>query len=233
MGTLINAAAIIAGSFIGLLAKKVISQKLADTLSKYLGIVVIVLGIGWTLTKLIVIKDGKLTTSGELLLILSVVIGGFIGELLKIDDHLNNFGKKIESKLKVKNFSYGFLSASILFGIGAMTLLGPLEEAIAGSINILAVKSVLDFTSSIILGATLGYGVIFSAIPILIIQGTFYLLGPYLNIPTVLLDDILLVGYLIIVTIGLNLSNISKIKTANLLPSLLIPIVYYFFSLLF
>jgi uncharacterized membrane protein YqgA involved in biofilm formation len=233
MGTLINCAAIIVGGFIGLIAKKIISQKLADTLNKYLGIVILVLALAWTLTKLIVIKDNLLTTSGELLLIVSIVLGGFIGELFKIDERLESFGKIIENKFKVKDFSYGLLSATLLFGIGAMTILGPLEEAITGNLNILIIKSVLDFTSAIILGATLGYGVIFSAIPILIVQGTLFLIGPYVNIPVDLLNNILLVGYLLIFTIGLNMSNISKIKTANLLPSLLVPIIYYYLLLFF
>ncbi len=227
MGVFINVVAIIIGGLLGILFKRFINEDISKRILKYLGVVVIVLALSWAISKTIIIKDGNLTTNGELLLIVSIVLGAIIGEIFKIDDRLNNLSSKLENKYKIMGFMSGFLAATLLFGVGAMTVVGPIEEALLGNNNILLVKSGLDFISSIILGSTLGYGVIFSSIPIFIVEITFYLLAPYLSISTEMLNDILLVGYVIIFTIGINLSGLGKIKTGNLLPSMLIPIIYH------
>lgn len=227
MGVVINFASIIIGGIIGILFKKVIKEDISKSILKYLGIIVVILGLGWTLSKLIVIKDGTLSTKGELILLVSIVIGAIIGETLKIDYRLNNLSVKLEEKFKVKGFITGLLTSTLLFGVGAMTVIGPLEASLNGNDSILLIKSGLDFVGAIILASTLGYGVLFSSIPILIIEFGFYLLAPIIQIPPAMLNDFLLVGYAIIVMLGLSLSEILKVRTPNLLPSLLVPIIYH------
>lgn len=189
MGVVINFASIIIGGIIGILFKKVIKEDISKSILKYLGIIVVILGLGWTLSKLIVIKDGALSTKGELILLVSIVIGAIIGETLKIDYRLNNLSVKLEEKFKVKGFITGLLTSTLLFGVGAMTVIGPLEASLNGNDSILLIKSGLDFVGAIILASTLGYGVLFSSIPILIIEFGFYLLAPIIQIPPAMLNN--------------------------------------------
>ena len=193
MGVVINFASIIIGGIIGILFKKVIKEDISKSILKYLGIIVVILGLGWTLSKLIVIKDGTLSTKGELILLVSIVIGAIIGETLKIDYRLNNLSVKLEEKFKVKGFITGLLTSTLLFGVGAMTVIGPLEASLNGNDSILLIKSGLDFVGAIILASTLGY-VLFHQL-ILIIEFGFYLLAPLFKYPAMLNDFVSRICY--------------------------------------
>ncbi len=229
-GTFINVAAIIVGSLIGLCIKKGINKNLEKSINLSLGLAIIIIGINGIIANMFSVQDGKLASSGELVLVVFLVVGTIIGEWLRIDHHVNNFGYKLETKFKLSGFSQGFVSASVLFCIGAMAIVGSLNDGILGDSTVLIIKSSLDFVASIVLASSLGIGVLFSFIPILIYQGGISLLANSLQ--GILQGDVLIqvcaVGYAIILAIGLNFVFDKKFKTANLLPCLFMPLVYKF-----
>lgn len=228
MGTLVNAGAIIVGGAIGLLFKKTIKEDLSDALIKVIALCVVVLGIFGMLSYMATIVGVGLETDGMLLLIISMALGLIIGHILKIDDRLNNLGAKIENKIKIEGFSKGFIFATMLYCVGAMAIIGSLNDGLLGDPSTLYIKAMLDGISSILLTATLGAGVIFSAIPLLIYQGAITLgakwVSPYIS--QMMLSNLCMVGFMIVMIIGTNMAGMTKIKTANLIPALLIPIVY-------
>jgi len=228
-GTIVNVVAIVAGSLLGLLLKRGMPKRIEETLMKIMGVSVLIIGLNGIISSMFVIDaDGGLSSSGELLMLCSLVIGAVIGELLNIDDHLNRFGSYIEAKTKADGFSRGFISASIIYCVGAMAIIGSLNDGLTGDSSVLFIKSALDGVNSIIFGASLGIGVAFSAIPVLIYQGGISLLAGVLAplISDVLLNNICAVGYVIVACIGMNISGICKIRVANLLPALVVPVIY-------
>ena len=230
LGTLVNAAAVVVGGLLGLLCQRGMKESLAESLHKARGIAVREVGINGVIAAMFTVGDGKLSSTGELLLIISLVLGALAGELLKIDDRLNNFGARVEKKVGTTGFAASFVSGTLLFCVGAMTIVGSLNEGLRGDASVLLIKSMLDFISAIVFGATLGAGVCFAAIPVLLYQGGLTLLAglvaPYLQ-QGALLSQICMVGYAMVLCIGFNfLFADAKIKTANLLPALLVPVLW-------
>ena len=227
-GTLVNSIAVIVGGLIGLLFKKGVNKNIADNINKALGVAVLIIGANGVIANMFTVKEGALTSSGELLLVISLVLGTFLGELLKLDDRLNGLSSKIERRFKLSGFAAGFVNATILFCVGAMAIIGALNDGLTGDSTVLFVKSTLDFTAAIIFGATLGVGVVFSFIPVLIYQGGISLLAGALGQVLVgdLLTEVCMVGYAIIICIGVNFLATTRIKTANMLPAILIPVIY-------
>lgn len=231
MGTLINVALVLAGGAIGLIFKKAISKEIEYSIHKATGVAVLVIGIcGILSTMLSSDSSGKISSSGELILVVSLALGTFIGEILKLDDRLNKGCKKIEDKFKMSNFAQGFITATMIYCIGAMAIVGAINDGLLGDSSTLITKGIIDGITSIVLSASLGYGVLFSAIPILIYQGGITLLAGALENVLVgdLLNNICMVGYALVMCIGINfLYNSDKqIKTVNMLPSLLVPVGY-------
>ncbi len=236
IGTIINCAAIIIGGVIGLLIKKGINKNYENGINHALGIGVLVIGFNGIISSMFKTGvDGTISSNGELLLIISLVIGTLIGEISHLDDRINGFSKIIEKKLHMSGFSRGFVNATILFCVGAMAVIGALNDGLSGDSSVLIVKSTLDFTSSIILAASLGAGVIFSFIPILFYQGGISILAGFLNniLKGDLLTQISMVGYAIIICIGLNFVFAIKIKTINILPAIIIPALYAGIKIIF
>ncbi|WP_312642995.1 DUF554 domain-containing protein [Hydrogenoanaerobacterium sp.] len=229
IGTIVNTAAIALGGLIGLLIKRGVPKHVEEAVMSSLGIGILIVALNGVIGSMFTAQPtGKLSDSGGLLLIISLAVGTLIGELLRIDDRLNHVGRMIETKLKIDGFAKGFISASLIFCVGAMSIIGPLNDGLRGDASVLFIKSALDGTTALILASTLGVGVLFSAIPVLVYQGTIALLAGVLT--KVVSDDLMsmicMVGYAIVLCIGLNFIDSSKIKTANLLPALLVPIVY-------
>ena len=172
---------------------------------------------------------GAITSGGGMLLVLSLVIGGVVGEGLQIEDRVTGLGKSIEHRLGREGFAKGFVSGSLLFGVGAMAILGAIQDGLSGDTATLFTKATLDGIFSIVMAAALGYGVIFSAVPVLLYQGAITLaaslLRPYLD-GTPLLGQICMVGYCVVLLIGTNMMGVTKVKTANFLPAVLGPVVY-------
>ncbi len=231
MGTLINAALIILGGIIGLVFKKAVSKQMEYSIHKATGVAVLIIGICGVLSAMLKTKaDGTISSSGELILVVSLALGTFIGELLKLETRLNKGCKWIESKFKMSNFSAGFITATMIYCIGAMAIVGAINDGLLGDSSTLITKGIIDGITSVVLAASLGYGVLFSAIPILIYQGGMTLLAGLLEnvLAGELLSNICMVGYALVMCIGINfLYNSDKqIKTVNMLPSLLIPVGY-------
>lgn len=227
-GVFVNVATVLVGSLIGLLLKKGISKKYSDAVMIGLGLCTVCIGI-----------TGMLKGENTLVAIISMVLGAIVGTLIDFDGKINRLGDLLSSKLKKDgektNVAQGFVTASLLFCIGAMTIVGSLEAGLKGDCTTLYTKSVLDFFSSMMLSASLGIGVIFAAAFVLVFQGGLVLasglLAPILSDAAV--AEITCVGSLMIFGLGLNLIGISKIKVANFFPALVFaPLVCYGFEFL-
>lgn len=233
-GTLVNAVAVIVGGLIGLLLKKGIKESYTESINKALGLAILIIGLNGVISNMFTVENGKLKSSGELMLVIFLVIGTFAGELLKLDDRFTRFCKGIENKFKSDGFAAGFINSTVLFCVGAMSIVGSINDGLTGDSSVLFVKSALDFVNAIIFAATLGYGVIFTFIPILLYQGGISLLAGVLSgvLQGELLEQICMVGYAIIMAIGLNFLLQKKFKTLNMVPALLLPVVYHYILVL-
>ena len=219
-GTIVTVITVIIGSCLGLLLKKGLSERLTNALMVAVGLAVAYIGI-----------DGSLSGENMLVAVLSLVIGAVIGEWLDIDRRLNRIGELLQRKLAKKSdgestIAQAFVSASLLFCVGAMTIVGSLQSGIANDHNTLFVKAILDGISSIVFAATLGAGTLLAVAPVFVYQGSIALLAqfvaPYLT--DAVIAEMTCVGSLLILALALNLLNITKIKVANLLPAILVPI---------
>ena len=176
-GTLVNAAAIAAGGCVGLLLKKGVKGSHQDSINKALGVAVLVLGLNGVISSMFTVNaDGTLASSGELLLIISLVLGTLAGEALRIDDRLNGLSGLVERRLHLSGFAQSFVNGALIYCVGAMAIIGALNDGLRGDASVLYIKSLLDGISSVVLGATLGPGVIFAALPVLVYQGAISLL---------------------------------------------------------
>ncbi|WP_088104599.1 DUF554 domain-containing protein [Halalkalibacter urbisdiaboli] len=218
-GTVVNGLAIIIAVFLGLLVPT-ISEKMKTTILQAIGLAVVVLGIGM-----------GLKSEQFLIVIGSLVIGGIVGEQLDLEGKLNYIGTWIEKKLGSKqegSVAKAFVTTTLIYVVGAMAILGALDSGIRGDHSILYTKAMLDGFSAIIFTSTLGYGVIFSAIPVILYQGGIALLATQINelIPQALMDAFIVemtaTGGVMIIAIGLNILGILKIRVANLLPSIIV-----------
>lgn len=219
-GTLINVLAVIAGSLIGLSFRNILKDKYKQIVFQSLGLITIVLGISMAIDM-----------RNPLIVIFSILIGGILGEFIRLEDKFDSIAVTIKTKLKLEDskFTEGLISAFLLFCVGSMTILGAVNEGTSGDNSLLITKSVLDFFSSIALASTFGVGVLFSAIPMLIFQGGLTILASYLGsfFSTELISYLSAVGGLLITAIGINLLELKRIKTANLLPALLVVVVIF------
>ncbi len=233
-GTLVNAVAVIIGGLIGLLVKKGIKESYAESINKALGLSILIIGLNGVISSMFTVENGKIKSTGELMLVIFLVLGTFIGELLRLDDRFTRFCNNIEKKFGSGGFATGFINSTVLFCVGAMSIVGSINDGLKGDSSILLIKSALDFVNSIILAATLGYGVIFTFIPILLYQGGISLLAGALSgiLQGELLEQICMVGYAIIMAIGLNFLLQKKFKTLNMVPALLLPIAYHYILVL-
>ena len=229
-GTIVNVIAIIVGGLIGLLLKRGIPAHINAAIIKAQGIAILIIGLNGVLTAMLALgSDGKLSSNGALLLLISLVVGCLLGELLKIEDRLNRLSGLMERKLKADDLSKGFVPATLVFVIGAMSIVGAINDGMTGDSTILFTKSVLDFITAIVLTGTLGIGVMLAAVPVFLIQGAIAMLArfiaPYVTDEPIRLFS--MVGYALVMAIGFNFLVDTKIRVANLLPALIIPIVYY------
>lgn len=232
IGTIVNTLAVILGSAIGMVAKKGLSQSLQDSIMKVLGIAVIFIGISSTMQEMLTVgEDGSLAAGGTMLMIVSLVIGTLIGELLKIETGLESIGDRMK-KLKFfqgsSQFTEGFVTSTLVICIGAMAIVGALKDGLEGDPTMLYSKSILDFLSTMIFASALGVGVLCSAIPLALYQGSITLLAGIVGtfLTDQMISDMSMVGSILIFCVGINLFAGKKIKVGNMLPSLIVPIVY-------
>ncbi len=221
LGTIVNTIAVIIGAGIGMLLKKGIPEKLSDTMMKGLGLCTLFLGI-----------SGSLDGQNSLILIISIVVGALIGEGIDLDARLNQLGKWLENRFKSKDGSKisvaeGFVSASLLFCVGAMTIVGSLQSGLQGNHEMLFNKSMLDFVAAIIFASTMGVGVMLSAAFVLVYQGAITLLAQWVApvLSDVVIAEMNCVGSVIIMGLALNMLGITKLKVMNYVPAIFIPIL--------
>lgn len=213
-GTLVNGLAIMAGSLIGIGLKTGFFKDKSDSIIGALGLMVFLIGV-----------QGVVNSQDLLVLIVSIAIGVLIGEVLQLDEAMNRFGLNMEKRFAKGSdgkFAQGFISSTLLFGVGAMAIVGSLQSGLHGNETILYTKSTLDFVTSIVFASTFGWGVFFSAIPILIYQGLLTLFSVLISswLSETLIVDLSSVGSLLIMALGLNMVGATRFKVANLLPSL-------------
>ena len=231
LGVIVNSVAVIIGTLLGLLMKKGISKKISDAVMIGVGLCVVFIAVGG----LILNNDAEAIS---LAAIVSIVLGAIIGTAIDIDKRLNHLGDKVAEKMKSKSsadssVADGFVNATLLFCVGAMAIMGSISAGLEGNNTTLYIKSILDFTSSIMFASTFGIGVIFSVIPLTIYQGGIALcagfIAPLLSASTT--DAITCTGSIILVGLSLNLIGIAKIKVANYLPAIFIsPFLFYLFD---
>lgn len=219
-GTLVNSLTIIAGTVIGMLLGRFIPERMSDAVSKGVALCVLYIGI-----------DGMLAGENTLVAIISTVIGAIIGELLRLDDRMHDLGDWVERRF-AKNgtkgsISEGFVSASLLFCVGAMAIMGSLDSGLLRDHSTLYAKSTLDGITSIVYGSTMGVGVALSAVPIFLYQGAIALgasfIEPFLT-PEVI-AEMKCVGSILITGLALNLLGLTKIKVVNYVPTIFLPIL--------
>ena len=231
LGTLVNTAAIIVGGVVGWVAKKGISERYKTTVMQGIGLSVLIVGLSGTMQGILRYVDAprfdRIYLTG---MILCLVIGGLIGEALNIEQRLDDVGEWFQKKFaKGENtFAEGFVTASLVYCVGAMAIVGSLEDGLTGNTQILFAKAILDGVSAVVFAATLGMGVTFSAVPVLLYQGAITLLAGVLKpwLTEDVISQMSLVGSVLITGIGINILEIKRIKVGNLLPAMFLPLAY-------
>lgn len=232
IGTIFNVIAVILGGTVGILLKQKIPKRLEETVVSAVGLSVCFIGISGVVSKMLYIQNGEINIRYTMLMIISLVVGAFFGELINIENKLEKFGDFCKSKIKFKNdnsnFTEGFVSASLLFCVGAMAIVGSLEDGLKGDYSTLVAKGIMDGTVSIFFASAFGAGVFLSVLPVLIYQGSITVLAkfiePYLS--DILINQLSLIGSVLIFAIGFNMISGKKIKIGNLLPAILVPVIY-------
>lgn len=227
LGTIVNTLAIFFGALLGSIIKKGFNEAFKEIIYHAISLSVIFVGISGTVAHL---ND---PSSHPILFIISLVIGGLLGQFLDIEGKLERLGNAIEKRMKKdsKNgsISQGFVTASLIFCVGTMAIIGSLESGLQGVHKTLYAKAVLDGVIAMVLSSTLGTGVALSAFSVFIYQGSITMLAQWIEpfMTQDMIREISIVGGILIFAIGLNLMEVKKIKVGNLLPSVFIPVIYY------
>ena len=231
LGTIINVAAIIVGGLLGLLGGKWLNERRQETIIRGMAVCVMFVGIAGVMENMLTFTDGKLGTQGTLMFIVSIALGGLIGEILNIDGAMVRFGEWLKHKTGNSGdnrFLDAFITATMTVCIGAMAIVGSVEDGIHGDYTILAAKALLDFVIILVMTASLGKGCIFSAIPVAIFQGCFTVLARIIQplLTEAALCNLSLVGSALIFCVGVNLIWKNTIRVANLLPSIVFAVIF-------
>lgn len=222
-GTIVNTCTVIIGSLLGLLLGNILPERLRDTVMKGLGLCTLFIGI-----------TGMFGGENALITIISIAVGAIIGELCDLDGHLTQFANWLESRVRKKNsqgktsIAEGFITASLVFCVGAMTIVGSLNSGLTGDHQMLYTKATLDFVSSLIFASSLGFGVLLAAGAVFLIQGSIAclasLVAPLLQYGATI-AEMVVVGSVLIVGLGLNILGITKLKIMNYVPAIFLPIL--------
>ena len=228
-GTILNTLAILAGGLLGGLFGKFLGENVQDGVIKACGVSTLFIGISGALEKMLSVESGVVVSSGSMLIIACLVIGGIAGELLGIENGFERFGSWLKIKsgnAKDKRFVDAFVTASLTVCIGAMAIVGSIADGLTGDYSILATKSILDLVIIMVMSCSLGKGAVFSAIPVAILQGSITALAGLLRpiMTEGALNNLSLVGNVLIFCVGVNLVWGKKVKVANLLPGILVAV---------
>lgn len=233
LGTIINTGAIVAGGLAGILFGRFLKENVQDTLSKCCGVSTLMIGIAGALEKMLSVENGAISSGGSMLLVLCLTLGGVIGELLNLEGAFECFGRWLKEKTgnaKDKGFVNAFVTASLTVCIGAMAIVGSIQDGLTGDYSILATKAVLDFIIIMVMSCSLGPGAAFSAIPVAILQGSVTALAGLVRpvMTETALNNLSLVGSVLIFCVGINLLWGKKIRVANLLPAIVLAVAAAF-----
>ena len=233
LGTIINCAGVIGGGILGMMIKKGLSERFQNILIQAVGLCVIFLGISGTLTQMLTVDGGVIVSGGTMMIIFSLALGALLGELLNIEKHTEEFGEWIKVKTgsgRDGSFVDGFVTTSLTICIGAMAVVGAIQDGITGDISMLCAKAVLDAIIVFVMASSMGKGCIFSVIPLGLFQGGITLLSrviePLLTPQAV--SNMSMVGSMLIFCVGVNLMFQKKIKVANMLPALVFAVACAF-----
>lgn len=233
IGTVINVALLILGGLCGLLFGKKLSERIKDTLLSVNAVAIMMLAIGGVMQNMLSLSGGKLSTGGTIMMIVSLTLGGLIGEIININALVDKFGEwlKIKSHSTDDNsFVSAFVSASCTVCIGAMAVIGSINDGVSGDCSVLIAKAILDAVIICVMTASQGKGCIFSAVPVAIFQGVITIIAVFAGgfMTDLALSYLSYVGNVLIFCVGLNLIRKKQIRVANLLPSLVIAVVWGF-----
>lgn len=233
LGTIINTGAIVAGGLAGILFGRFLKENVQDTLSKCCGVSTLMIGIAGALEKMLSVENGAISGGGSMLLVLCLTVGGVIGELLNLEGAFECFGWWLKEKTgnaKDKGFVNAFVTASLTVCIGAMAIVGSIQDGLTGDYSVLATKAVLDFIIIMVMSCSLGPGAAFSAIPVAILQGSVTALAGLVRpvMTEAALNNLSLVGSVLIFCVGINLLWGKKIRVANLLPAIVLAVAAAF-----
>ncbi len=226
LGTIVNCLTIIAGSIVGILFKNGIPEKYNKTIMQAIGLAVMLIGL-----------KNALGCDDLLIIIISLALGSLIGEWVGIESYLERLGKFLESKFSKpgSTFSTGFVSASLMYCVGSMAIVGALESGLTGNHDTLFAKATLDGIVAIILTSSFGIGVLFSAVPVLLYQGAITLLAGVVKplLVPVVISQMSATGGLLILALGMNMIREKKIRVGNMLPAIFLPFLYFLILRLF
>ena len=233
LGTIVNTAAIILGGFLGLLFGGLLQQRHQDSLCKTCGVCTLFIGISGALEGMLTVEGASVTGGGSLLIIGCLAIGAFLGELLNIEDAFEQFGAWLKVKTgnaRDQGFVNGFVTASLTVCIGAMAIVGAIQDGIQGDPSILYTKAVLDLIIITVMTCSMGKGCMFSAIPVCLWQGSITCFAKLIQplMTEAALGNLSLVGNVLIFCVGVNLLWDKRIRVANLLPAVLIAVIAAF-----
>lgn len=229
LGTLINGGSIIAGGIIGIFAGKLFKSDQQEALNKACGVSVLFIAIAGAMEGMLKIRDGGISSGKSMLVVLCLAIGTVIGELIGIEKGFEKFGGWLKKKTGNggdKSFVNAFVTASLTVSIGAMAIVGAIQDGLSGDFSTLAVKSVLDFIIIAVMTSSMGKGAVFSAIPVLVFEGSITLLARLVSpvMTDLAVSYLSLIGSVLIFCIGVNLVFGKTLRVANMLPAVILAI---------
>lgn len=230
LGTIINSGGIILGGAMGLLFGRFLKERFQESLTVACGISVLFIGIAGAMEGMLHIEGGTTGSGRTLPIVICLALGALVGEAIDIESRFERFGEWLKRKTgnaKDKNFVTGFVTASLTVCIGAMAIVGAIQDGISGDWSILATKAILDFVIIMVMTASLGKGCIFSAIPVFLLEGAVTLLAVFIKplMTDAALENLSLIGSVLIFCVGLNLVWGKKVRVANLLPSIIFAVI--------
>ena len=232
LGTIANTGAVIVGSAIGMIIKGGLKQKYQDILMQALGLATLFIGASGAMAGMLKIIENGIETQGSFLLIGSLVFGALVGEFIDIEDKLERLGEFLKTKVRVKGdstFVEGFVTSSLVICVGAMAIVGSLQDGLQGDPSTLFAKAILDFMIVMVFSSTLGIGVMFSALPLAIYQGSMTIFATFLTpfLTDIVISNLSFVGSVLIFAVGVNLTFGKRIKVGNMIPAMIIPFFFH------
>ena len=236
LGTVLNAAGIVLGGLLGMAFGRFLPKRVQETLNMACGVSVLFLGVAGAMEGMLSIKDGALATGGTMMIVGSLALGGLVGELIDLERLIEWFGEWLKVKTgnaREQRFVEGFVTASLTVCVGAMAIVGAIEDGMFGDWSILAAKAVLDLIIVLVMTCSLGKGCIFSAVPVALLQGAVTALARFIRpvMTDAALANLSTVGSILIFCVGLNLVWGKKVRVANLLPAVLFAVAFAFLPL--